>query len=507
MALDVVEFAKDLIRCPSITPVDAGVFDVLQKALEELGFTVTRKVSSAEGYEPVENLYARLGTQSPNICFAGHTDVVPVGDESKWKHPPFEPTVEGGKLYGRGAEDMKGAIASFVGAVSRMKERGEIKGSISLLITGDEEGIAINGTRKALVWLTDMGEKIDACIVGEPTNPTYIGEMVKIGRRGSLLCDLHIEGKQGHVAYPDLADNPNTRLVNMLHALKSEPIDQGNKAFPPSNLEITSIDVGNNVDNMIPGHARAKFNIRFNNEFTGETMQKWVRQKLETVEGTYHLDARVSGESFLTNHEDLIRNMIEAIKQVTGHTPKLSTTGGTSDARFIKDYAPVIEFGTTGFTPHMVNECVEVEALEQLSKVYEQFLTLMLGMDVSAEDSKPAEAAKAAAPAEPAQAPQPVEKTATPTEVAEAEVKTEEAQPAQPEPAQPAPSAPSTETPAKKPEELQATELGGKSDSTAAPTELAGKGAEEQSDTVLKGKAEQEMQATELGGKAADENL
>lgn len=366
-----LKLASDLIRCPSVTPKSAGVMDVLQQALEPLGFVVHRKVFSEDGYDDTENLYARLGTTAPNFCFAGHTDVVPAGDESAWTHPPFEPVVKDGVLYGRGAEDMKGAIAAFVSAVAHVSK---VNGSISLLITNDEEGIAINGTQKALAWLKEMGETIDHCVVGEPTNPSFLGEMMKVGRRGSVSCTLTVKGKQGHVAYPQLADNPVTKLVAMLHALKIHALDEGSEYFPPSNLEVTSVDVGNDTVNIIPQSAGARFNIRFNDSHSSDSLIAWIHAQCLAVSPDYELQMRVSGEAFLTR-DTMLPDLLEAaVKQVTGHVPARTTTGGTSDARFIKSVCPVIEFGTTGLTPHMVDECVKVEVLEQLRDVYEALL-------------------------------------------------------------------------------------------------------------------------------------
>lgn len=370
---DVVTLAKALISCPSVTPVTAGVFDVIEQYLKPLGFVSTRMIFEEEGTASVENIYLRYGTMAPNFCFAGHTDVVPVGDAAAWRVPPFLPEVINGELIGRGAEDMKGAIAAFMVAAKNFIDGGAFKGSISFLITQDEEGIAINGTKKMLEFLESRGEKLDACIVGEPTNPEILGEMAKIGRRGSVGFKLVVNGKQGHIAYPALADNPITRLVNMLHALKVEPIDAGNEFFPPSNLEVTTIDVGNPTSNMIPAMATATFNVRFNDMHTGAQIEQWVKDRIDTF-GSYELTARISGESFLTKDEKLAAIVVESVKEVTGMTPALSTTGGTSDARFIKNYCPVIEFGTTGRTSHMVDERVEVKTLEGLAKIYQAML-------------------------------------------------------------------------------------------------------------------------------------
>lgn len=371
--MNVTELAKALIACPSVTPTTAGVFDVIENFLTPLGFVATRQTFAEVGTAPVENLYLRLGTSAPNFCFAGHTDVVPVGDESAWKVPPFKPEVIDGELYGRGAEDMKGAIAAFMVAVKEYLASHKPSGSISFLITQDEEGVAINGTKKMLEFLKARGEVIDACIVGEPTNPNVLGEMAKIGRRGSITFTLTVSGKQGHVAYPDLADNPVTRIAAMCAALKAEPLDAGNDVFLPSNLEVTTIDVGNPTVNMIPAKAVAKFNVRFNNLHTSSDVIAWVNAKLKP-HGQYELEHRLTGESFVTRDAKLAELVVESVKDVTGKTPALSTTGGTSDARFIKDYCPVIEFGTTGRTSHMVDERVEVKTLEGLAKIYQRML-------------------------------------------------------------------------------------------------------------------------------------
>lgn len=375
MLPDVTELAQALIRCPSVTPTEAGVFDLLESVLQPLGFTTHRVTFEEIGHDPVENLYARIGTAGPNLCFAGHTDVVPVGDALAWRYPPFGGEIHDGFLYGRGAEDMKGAVAAFITAAARELARGEVKGSISLLITQDEEGIAINGTRKMLDWLKEKGEVIDACLVGEPTNPDKLGEMIKIGRRGSMSFSIEVGGKQGHVAYPERANNPVTPLIHILHALKSHPLDNGTEHFPPSNLEITSVDVGNPTVNLIPARAVAKCNIRFNTHHTRESLENWLRATCERfAPGAYGITIQYTGDAFINRHPEITNHLSEAVKQVTGRTPVLSTTGGTSDARFIKDICPVIEFGTTGHTPHQVDERVEVTVLEELANIYERFL-------------------------------------------------------------------------------------------------------------------------------------
>jgi succinyl-diaminopimelate desuccinylase len=369
--MNVTELATALMRCPSVTPTTAGVYDVMEQFLVPLGFVAHRK-SFGECEHAVENLYLRLGTQSPNFCFAGHTDVVPVGDASQWRVPAFEPQVIDGELYGRGAEDMKGAIAAFMIAVREFVGT-KFEGSISLLITQDEEGIAVHGTKPMLAWLTEQGEKIDACIVGEPTNPEVLGEMAKVGRRGSVSFVLAVAGVQGHVAYPERADSPVTRIIHMLHALKTETLDDGTDFFPPSNLEVTTIDVGNPTVNMIPAKASAQFNVRFNDLHTSDSVEAWVRERVARY-GEYTLTKRVTGESFITHDARLVNIVTDAVRDVTGRTPAMSTTGGTSDARFIKNYCPVIEFGTTGRTAHMVNERVEVKTLEGLAKIYQRML-------------------------------------------------------------------------------------------------------------------------------------
>ena len=367
--IDPVTLTQELIRCPSITPKDEGVMAVLTRHLETLGFVCHRVTFSDAPGEPTENLYARLGTAQPNLCFAGHVDVVPPGDMKAWSVDPFAAIIKDGYLIGRGAQDMKGAIGAFVAAVSEFAGQ-TFNGSISLLITGDEEGVAVNGTRKMLPWLKEKGEVIDACIVGEPTSPNKLGEMAKIGRRGSAYGHLIVKGKQGHAAYPALADNPVTRIIAQLHRLKTTTLDAGNEFFQPSNLEITSVDVGNKAGNVIPAEAEAHFNIRFNDIYNAQSIEKWVRTQLDTVPGTYELKWRISGESFITPPGRLSNLIQEAAQAVTGLTPELSTTGGTSDARFIKDICPVIEFGTPNATMHAVDEHVKVEDLKNLKDIY-----------------------------------------------------------------------------------------------------------------------------------------
>ena len=362
--------AQALIRCESVTPVDGGALDVLQGALRTLGFTCHRLPFEEPGTATVDNLYARRGDSRPNFCFAGHTDVVPTGDPAGWTRDPFAATVDDGVLYGRGASDMKGAIAAFIAAVARFGAAGAGAGSISLLITGDEEGPAINGTRKVLDWLDAQGETLDVCLVGEPTNPEEVGEMVKIGRRGSLNGTLRVTGRPGHVAYPALADNPLPRLVALLRALLALRLDDGTDHFQPSRLELTSIDVGNEATNVIPGSAAARFNVRFNDRHTGASLERTIRACLDAAGEPYALAAEVSGEAFLTPPGRLSTIIADSVAAVTGRTPTLSTTGGTSDARFIKDHCPVAEFGLLSRTMHRTDECVPVEALERLADIY-----------------------------------------------------------------------------------------------------------------------------------------
>ena len=362
--------ARALIRCESVTPADGGALDVLQGALQTLGFTCHRLPFEAPGTAPVDNLYAKRGEGRPNFCFAGHTDVVPTGDRAVWTREPFAAVVEDGVLYGRGASDMKGAIAAFVAAAARFGAAGAGVGSISLLITGDEEGPAVNGTRKVLDWLAERGETLDACLVGEPTNPEELGEMVKIGRRGSLNGTLRVAGRQGHVAYPALADNPLPRLVALLNALLALTLDEGTDHFQPSRLELTSIDVGNEATNVIPGAAVARFNVRFNDRHTGAGLERTIRACLDATGEPHELATEVSGEAFVTPPGRLSTIIAEAVAAVTGMTPILSTTGGTSDARFIKDHCPVAEFGLLSRTMHRTDECVPVDTLEQLTDIY-----------------------------------------------------------------------------------------------------------------------------------------
>jgi succinyl-diaminopimelate desuccinylase len=377
-AADPVAVSQALIRCRSVTPKDDGALAVIEEALTPLGFECHRLTFGDDGDAPISNLYARLGTGSPHLCFAGHTDVVPPGDVGAWRVDPFAGEIVGDELYGRGAVDMKGAIGCFIAAVSRFIETGSRAGSISLLITGDEEGPAVNGTVKVLDWLKTHGETIDACVVGEPTNPETLGDMIKIGRRGSFSGFLKVLGTQGHVAYPHRANNPITQLAAMLRAL-SEPLDEGTEHFPPSMLVPTTFDVGNHATNVIPGEARANFNIRFNDLHTPESLKIWLHEKLDAVGGDYELQTRCSGPAFLTEPGPLTDLMQQVVHDELGVIPELSTSGGTSDARFIKDICPVIEFGLVGQTMHQVDERVTLSDLEALTGVYHRLLRAYVG--------------------------------------------------------------------------------------------------------------------------------
>lgn len=376
-----------LIRCPSVTPAEGGALSLLDSLLSPLGFAVERVMATEAGTPDVENLYARLGTQGPHLMFAGHTDVVPVGDEAAWSHPPFSAEIAGGEMYGRGAVDMKGGIACFVAAIARhIEKHGKPQGSVSFLITGDEEGPSINGTSKLLEWAAAKGETWDACVVGEPTNPDQLGDMIKIGRRGSLSGRITVHGVQGHAAYPHLADNPVRGLLQLTHALMHPAFDHGTDDFQPSNLEVTTVDTGNAATNVIPARATAAFNIRFNDSWTAESLRAEIIRRLDAAatDGELRPDrapvkyelvwADRPSHVFLTRNNALISSLSGAVEAVTGKEPKLSTTGGTSDARFIKDYCPVVEFGLVGQTMHMVDERVAVADLEILTRIYETFI-------------------------------------------------------------------------------------------------------------------------------------
>lgn len=376
--IDPIALSQALIRHQSVTPDSGDALDLLASELAAMGFKCEKLVFEEDGTDPVPNLYARLGSAAPNFCFAGHTDVVPVGAAQNWSVDPFAAVIKNGSLYGRGASDMKSAIAAFVAAVSRFLEKQQPLGSISFLITGDEEGPAVNGTRKVLDWMRDNGEKIDYCLVGEPTNPLEMGQMIKVGRRGSLHGMLTVHGVQGHVAYPAVAENPIPGLVSILAELNKEPLDSGNALFQPSNLEIVNIDVGNDSHNVIPAEARARFNVRFNNEFSPESLKEELTRRMARAGVRYEIDWWVSGDSFLTKEGPLSRAVFNAVKKIIGREPEMSTTGGTSDARFIKDMCPVVEFGLVGATMHKIDEHVAVSDIAALTDIYEDILSRML---------------------------------------------------------------------------------------------------------------------------------
>tara|TARA_B100001057_G_scaffold468075_1_gene526888 strand:+ start:931 stop:2088 length:1158 start_codon:yes stop_codon:yes gene_type:complete len=378
-AINQLQLAKELIKFPTVTPVDAGVMRFLEKKLKTLGFKTKVLEFKEKDNKPVKNLYARLGNKSPNFCYAGHLDVVPAGNLKDWTVNPFKPSIRKGHLIGRGANDMKSSIAAFVSAVSYfLVNKRKFNGSISLLITGDEEGVAINGTKKVVDYLKNKKEKIDFCLVGEPTNPNKLGEMIKIGRRGSMTGRLSVIGVQGHVAYPQRANNPSTTIVQILKELKEIKFDKGTKDFQPTNLEITKIIIDNSADNVIPGLADASFNIRFNNKHSSSSIKKKINKIIRKIskrnKSKYKIDYNVSGEAFLTkpnNTTYMIRNII---KKITKIKPQLSTTGGTSDARFIRKIAPCLEFGLVGKTMHKVDEAVSLTDLKKLTLIYSNIL-------------------------------------------------------------------------------------------------------------------------------------
>jgi len=377
---DPVALTRDLLRCPSVTPADAGALGVLEKVLGAAGFTVERVTFSEPGAADIDNLHARIGTAGPHLAFAGHTDVVPPGDDAAWRHGPFAGEIVDGVLYGRGAVDMKGGIACFVAAAldHLAAHGGRPKGSISLLITGDEEGVAVNGTVKLMQWLAAKGERFDHCIVGEPSSVAALGDCIKIGRRGSQSGTLIVTGRQGHVAYPERADNPIRGIVTLIAGLNAEPIDRGSAQFGPSNLEFTSVDVGNPTANVIPAEARARFNIRFNDNHDQDSLRKLVETRVAALAGNnikWRIDWEPSNaDAFVTQPGPFVQTVVDAIAQVTGRTPKLSTSGGTSDARFIKNYCPVVELGLVGQTMHQIDECVPVKDLENLTEIYRRVL-------------------------------------------------------------------------------------------------------------------------------------
>jgi succinyl-diaminopimelate desuccinylase len=383
MPADPVALTRDLIRCPSVTPKEGGALQFLEKTLKAAGFAVQRMTFSESGADDVENLFARIGTAAPNLVFAGHTDVVPPGDAAAWRHPPFAGEVADGELYGRGAVDMKGGIACAVAAVLDHFSQHTLKGSISFLITGDEESIAVNGTPKLLQWAAERGEKFDHCILGEPSNREELGDTIKIGRRGSLNGHLIVTGRQGHVAYPERAVNPIRGLVKLIEALQCEALDAGSAHFPPSHLEFTSVDVGNKTVNLIPGEARARFNIRFNDRHTLDSLKALIGERAAKAAAgavTFALQWEPSNAGvFVTQPGPFTELVAGAIAQVTGRKPQLSTSGGTSDARFITAYCPVVEFGLVGQTMHQVDERVPIADLRALTAIYRIILDRYFG--------------------------------------------------------------------------------------------------------------------------------
>lgn len=373
----VIDIASKLIACPSVTPEDAGAQVYLAKVLEEIGFTC-HHLPFGEGAERVPNLFARIGSGSPHICYGGHTDVVPPGPLDKWTSGPFDPQIRDGVLYGRGASDMKGSVAAFVAAAASYIEEYGVpeNGSISLLITGDEEGPAVNGTVRVLEWMEKNGHVPDVALVGEPTNPSELGQEIKIGRRGSLTGRLHVKGKQGHVAYPHLADNPLPRLVQMVDLLARHEFDQGTEFFPPTNLEITSIDVGNPASNVIPDSGRAIFNVRFNDLWTAATLEAEIRKILSRTGADYTLATESGSQSFLTQPNEWTALVKRAVSEITGNDPDYTTNGGTSDARFVVQYCPVVEFGPINATIHQIDENASVAALQGTAKIFKRILEL-----------------------------------------------------------------------------------------------------------------------------------
>ena len=377
--LNELQLAKELIKFPSITPVDAGVMKFLEKKLRRLGFKTKILEFKEKGLQPVKNLYARLGSKGSNFMFAGHVDIVPPGNITDWTVNPFKPSIKKGYLIGRGANDMKSSIAAFISAVSYfLSKNKKFNGSISLLITGDEEGDAVNGTKKVVEYLKKRKEKVNFCLVGEPTNPNKLGEMIKIGRRGSLTGTLIINGAQGHVAYPQRANNPSTTIVKILNELKDIKFDRGTKDFQPTNLEVTKININNSADNVIPASAEATFNIRFNNKHSSISLKKRLNKVFKKIckknKSKFRIDYRVSGESFLTKPNKTTLMIQNIIKKITKIKPKLSTTGGTSDLRFIKSISPGLEFGLVGKTMHKVDEAVSLKDLKNLTKIYQNIL-------------------------------------------------------------------------------------------------------------------------------------
>ena len=376
---DCLPLLQDLVRCPSVTPAEAGTLTVLENYLSNAGFVCQRLIFKQEGTPDVENLFARIGSKAPHLCFAGHTDVVPPGNEADWKEPPFAAHIVGDILFGRGTTDMKGSVAAFAAAaVDHIKTHGKPAGSISFLITCDEEGPAINGTVKVLEWMKDSGHVPDHCLVGEPSCVDKLGDTIKIGRRGSLSFEVTVEGTQGHVAYPKKTDNPIPKLARFVDRISTTPIDQGNEHFDPSSLAVTSFDVGNLAGNVVPRRATAKFNIRYSTEHTFETLRQWVETQRAEVEkqvgGKWHITSSEGAEAFITEPGAFVGLVQDAVEQETGIMPRLSTSGGTSDARFVKNYCPVLEFGPTNATIHQVDERISITELRHTQAIYSRII-------------------------------------------------------------------------------------------------------------------------------------
>lgn len=385
MTPNAVDLCRALVQCPSVTPHDGGALALLEEALSQAGFAAHRVTFSAPGTPDIDNLYARIGTSAPFFVFAGHTDVVPVGEAAKWRFNPFAGEVADDAIWGRGAADMKGAIAAFTAAACAYAAGGLRKGSIGFLITGDEEGPAINGTKKLLRWAYDRGERFDHCIVGEPTSVTMLGDTIKIGRRGSLNATLTVEGRQGHTAYPGRGDNPIPRLIRMLNALLDHPLDNGTARFEPSNLQVVSVDVGNPAFNIIPAHASARINIRFNDTWTAVTLQAELRQRLDAAaqDTAYRLDCECNALAYVTEPDSFTALVAKTIERKIRRKPALSTSGGTSDARFIRAYCPVVDFGPVGATMHMVDEHIAIADLEALTGIYAAILEDYFGRGIT----------------------------------------------------------------------------------------------------------------------------
>lgn len=375
---DPVEILQSLIRCASVTPADAGALGVVEQYLSAVGFTCNRLTFAAEGTPPIENLFARIGTAAPHFCFAGHTDVVPQGDEALWSHPPFAAEIRDGVIYGRGACDMKGSVAAFIAATFDHLRHGPPKGSISFLITGDEEGPAINGTVKVLQWMAEHGHVPDHCLVGEPSCTNDLGDTIKIGRRGSMSFTVTVDGKQGHAAYPHKAENPVPKLARFIDRISSAKLDDGNAHFDPSTLAVTSFDVGNPAGNVIPARAVAKFNIRFSPVHDFASLRAWADAHVAAVRselgGVWTIATSEGADAFITAPGPFVERVAEAVTLATGITPKLSTSGGTSDARFVKDYCPVLEFGPTNATIHQTDERIAIAELRATQAAYARIL-------------------------------------------------------------------------------------------------------------------------------------